>query len=158
VLLVNLEVAAKRGESAAVTASTEQLADVLGSVRGAVTIATQARTATTPRARKQLTSALEEQFPNSHWYKLGIWLGQARLAAAARDLSFFAPNGRAAKELRRVRDQLTADTAIQNDSNSVATLNQINTLLEQISAAGYSSTTPLSVSLESLLTTAASIR
>ena len=157
VLLVNIVVAKNRNESGLVAASGGMLADALEPVSGGGRAVSLARAATTT-PQKELETALERLFPDSPWYEFGLWLRQAQLSAQAGDLEFFAANAPAAKALEDLRGKLAADSATNRDGNSLSTLSQLDQLLNQINAGGFSSTTPLSESLESILNSAASIR
>ncbi|MGH7459973.1 MAG: hypothetical protein ACREMA_02955 [Longimicrobiales bacterium] len=157
ILLVNIEVAAKLNDSARATSAGGELAEVMRSVDGGG-MAAAAAEATTAPARRELRRTLEDRFGDSPWYALGLWLGQARLAAIAGDMSFFAPDARATRELQDLRSKLEADPAIDTDVYSQAALNHTKNLLNQISAGRVSGTTLLSESLGPILDMGASVR
>ncbi|MGH7469131.1 MAG: hypothetical protein ACRENP_14335 [Longimicrobiales bacterium] len=157
VLLVNLEVAAAIRDGAGETTARSELSRILGDVPLGSRAASLAATATTERARRDLARSIEQLFAGSPWYALGIWLGQARLAAAAGDPAFFAPDAPATKALNDVRDRLAADPTIRADANTEATLNQVNALLDQMKAGRLSGATA-SASLASILAVAAASR
>ncbi|MGH7460600.1 MAG: hypothetical protein ACREMA_06180 [Longimicrobiales bacterium] len=158
VLLVNIEVAAAIGDSANARTAAADLTNVLSNVSGGVPATTLLAAATSSAARRELAQELQNLFADSPWYEFGMWLGQARLAAAANDLSFFAPAGPAAKPLSDVRDRLAENPANQNDANSQAALNHIDALLTMIKAGQPGTAAALSDSLSSILSVAASSR
>jgi hypothetical protein len=152
VLQVNLNVAVVTKEDATVTQTRAELRRVLSSVPGGGPAAAQADAASIGALNK----TVGQLFDDSPWYRLGIWLGQARLAALAQDVLFFAPNADGVRALTDVHDRLATELADKNDVNAMAVLGQINLLLTQINNDQFTTVDALSNSLQSLTLAATS--
>lgn len=103
-----LEAAAQASDTTAVARSAELLAQLLSSTEGAAPIAANFRdlggSAEFGGRSERAASAgqLRELLGAGDWFDLGVWTETARLAAAARETSFFDAGGRGVATLRRI--------------------------------------------------------
>jgi hypothetical protein len=164
VTLVNLIVAAQGRDSASVVATAADLTRVLGNVQGAGSAAAQsAQVQREPSAEhnqitRDVDRSMRELFGDSPWFALGVWVGQARLAALANDLSFFAPESRAARELSSIRDRLVVDVRASGDARSEAALNEVTSLSISIHARSLNDSAAVLQRLQSIVRLAGDVQ
>jgi hypothetical protein len=160
VLLVNFEVAARLGDGARRSAAAEELKTVLGDVPSSGPAVSSVESAAGAESTdfRDVESSINDLMGDSPWYPLGVWVGQARLAAQAGDLSFFESSGPAEEALGGLRGRLAADPATENSASAQATLDQVNALHDDLASGRPNSTTALAESLQSIITLAAARR
>ena len=103
-----LEVAAQAADTNAVRLATETIGQLMASVEAGAPVSAMFRELSGApdfggRARRAVAAAnLRSSLGADTWFDLGVWGEMARLAVAARDVAFFAPDGPAIAELRRI--------------------------------------------------------
>jgi len=126
VLLVNLDFAARTKEDTVFPRIATQLKKL---VSGPASNMLNPADKTSLRGFSRTISQL---FKDSPWYRLGIWTGQARLAVAGNDMSFFAPDSKATRMLTDVYDRITDDAKASGDTSTDVVVGQLKFLLGQI--------------------------
>jgi hypothetical protein len=155
-LLVNLEFAAKTKEDATIPGIATQLRKVLQRIPGGGPAAALAN-ASDKSSLRDVADTMGPLLNDSPWYRLGIWVGQARLAAAADDKLFFAPDAKGMRALTEIEDHLSA-TVDPGDENGAAVVGRVVTLRNQINSGQLSDTATISNALDSLVKNAAAIQ
>lgn len=103
-----LEVAAQAADTDAVRRATEAIGQLLASVEAGAPVSAMFREVSRApdfggRPRRAAAAAeLRASLGADTWFDLGVWGEMARLAVAARDVAFFAQDGPAIAELRRI--------------------------------------------------------
>jgi hypothetical protein len=156
--LVNLKFAIETRDSVSVAATAADLSQVLGNVPGAGPAAAQLEqlrrepaSAQNEAAASEFARTMRDLFAGSAWFALGAWLGQARLAAAAGDLSLFTPGSPAFSQLTSTRDQLAAEVRLQNDGRAEGVLNELSSLINAIQTHSVNDTAAASQHLQSIV-------
>lgn len=103
-----LEVAAQAADTDAVRLATETIGQLMASVEAGAPVSAMFRELSRApdfggRARRAVAAAeLRSSLGADVWFDIGVWSEMARLAVAARDVAFFAQDGPAIAELRRI--------------------------------------------------------
>ena len=131
-----LELASQVADSAAVIEATRSLTQLLDGIEAGAPMASRFREfasrpdfgGSAPRA--EAAAQLRSLTGAEVWFDLGAWTEAARLSVAARQVRFFAPDGGASGELRRIARALTTGTS-REDPEVRAVIGALAPLLEE---------------------------